>query len=112
MKKIMLIKGNVNDGDYVTSEKEIGAKYFTEEDFENVKRIYSVLKENNIRWKDSYEQSVETLFEIYEELFTTKGITLDDLELFDNYLPCGENGNDIHTIESIRILTISNEEIL
>jgi len=109
MKKIMIITGDVNDGDYVTSETIIGGKDFlslSNEEFEKVKLIYSVLR-NSDGWTEN-----TNLYLLHKEEFVSKSITEDDLEMFEDRLPCGENGCGIHRIESIRILTVTEEETL
>lgn len=106
MKKIVLIEGDTNDADYVTREEIV-----SEKDIEFLKKIGEALKNTPAQcyhnWGNSdYCDKEESPYAMYKDVLTKKEI--DNFN--DNFCPYGEHG--IHTIESIRILTISEEDKL
>lgn len=100
MKRILIIEADTNDADYITSETDITD--WPEETLDALTKITSVIKEctNYHNWPNSeYDNSLE---EVYSEL-----LSQEDIEFFSDICPYGEYG--IHTIVSVRILTIVEE---
>ena len=109
MKEILIIEGDTNDADYITSEhivtndnkvKELVAKVA-----DALKAVKKKTKEYGYKWNASeysHDSSPEEMYKDY--------LTEDDIEGFNDLIPYGENG--IHSINSIRILTVAKEEAL
>jgi hypothetical protein len=105
--KVLLIKADTNDADYVISENII-----KDDELEKILHIIDVVKtktasmtgwsRHNWPWG---EYSDNTPSELYEGLLTE-----DEIEMFQEYLPYGEFG--IHTIISIKLLHVEREEDL
>lgn len=102
MKKYIIIKADTNDGDYITNQSII-----TDEKIEQLKTALSKIKDSNysLSWGtgDMLEEDNDPNI-LYPEL------TPAEFNLIENYIPHGEYG--IHTIESIDILEVINEEKL
>lgn len=102
MKKILIIEADTNDGDYIEESHEI-----QEEELVEFKNILSKLPRN----KD-YQGNVSGTIPFKTgdigntgKKLVEKGIiTEEELYLFYDYIPHGEHG--IHTIESVRVLTV------
>lgn len=99
--RILLMKADYNDADYCYSETELD-KWVTEEDLERIKRIVGIIKEHGgeYNWCNSDYGEDENKPDVkYKDL-----LSVDDINFFDEFVPCHENG--IHTIEDIRIITV------
>ena len=100
MKQVMIIKGDHNDGDYIHDISEISV-----EELLKFKPLFEAIKENgkdwNHNWCTSENSSNESPDEMYSDI--DPEIILD----FEEYVPHGEYG--IHTINSIRILIVSED---
>lgn len=101
MKKYIVIEADINDADYITEFSVI-----TDEDLNLLRPVIEVIKNCKQRpnWPDS-DYSNESPYELYEDV-----LTKEQIDLMRDYIPHGENG--IHTIESIKVLTVSEEENL
>jgi|SRR6185436_8452684 len=98
MKKYLIVKADTNDADYVTKKTEI-----KDGEIDKYLHLISVIKSNGKSWKTG-EVSDEGLEEQYPDF------SLEVLESFGKLVPYGEYG--VHTIESIEILEVSNEQRL
>jgi hypothetical protein len=100
MKKILIIKADTNDADYVEESNEI-----TDDELRDILPVIEAIKKYKgpHNWPE-YEYSDESPFDIYPQL------TEDQIEAFSGLTPTGEYG--IHTIESIRLLTILDDQNL
>lgn len=103
MKRIVIIEGDTNDADYTTREEILNEK-----DIELLKKICDALKNTkNIDYCNwgigEYCDEEECPHVVYKNILTEEEIE----EFNENYCPY-----DIHSIESIRVLTISEEEVL
>jgi hypothetical protein len=109
--KKVIIKGDTNDADYVTSENELddlteamvrrvaaAIKLFGEE-MKAKGRKYGVANWPTSEYADGSPK------QLYEGKLDE-----DDIEWFDDMAPHGEQG--IHTVESIRIVVITEDEDL
>lgn len=98
MKKYIIIKADTNDADYVSSKHEI-----TEEQIQEIMPVVEAIKKfgrgHNFPSNEYDTKDASTLYG-----------HLEGFDLFNDFTPHGEGG--IHTIESIEILTIANEEKL
>jgi hypothetical protein len=106
MKQILIIKGDTNDADYITRETELEG--WAKEQLPIIRKVAEAIKNSDgpHNWGVSeYCDSCERPEYHYEDILTE-----DDIEIFDEFIPWGQHG--IHSIESIRILTIANEEQL
>lgn len=113
MQKYILIEADTNDADYISTFNPI-----TDEEIELIKPIINAIKgfmpyvgisirgsewthSNNFPTGECYRQDLGE--KSAEELYGH----LDNFDLFDNFVPYCEYG--IHTIESIKIVTILEE---
>lgn len=101
MKLYIEIKADTNDADYVTQRTEIN-----EEELENLLPIIEVVKNIGIdhNWP-AHEHLGYSLDKTYQGLLSEEQLTW-----FNGFVPCGEYG--VHSIDSIKILTIIEEEEL
>ena len=106
MKKLLIIKADTNDADYITGICEIQP-----EDEQLIRKVAGVLRTESKKgcagshnWETS-EYGDERPEDMYEDV-----LTQDEIETFDGYVPYGEHG--IHTIDSIRILEVTSDEKL
>lgn len=136
MKKYILIKADTNDADYITKKTEI-----SDAQIEKIKPIIEAIKNfkpyeaeyeryeyvgnrpngelktvtkkwkhhNNFAWG---EFTRDDLGELSAEKYYTEraDISKHIFNLFESFVPYGEHG--VHTINSIEILTVQNEEKL
>lgn len=100
MKRVLIIKADTNDGDYITSEHEI--KGWLLDKLDSLTKIASAIKDCSNHYNWPYGQCEGNPRAIYAGILTD-----DEIDFFNDLVPYGEWG--IHTIESIRILTISEE---
>ena len=105
MKKILIIIGDTNDGDYITSINEI-----TEETVMAIQPVIEAIQAHDRKyglyggdgnWPDS-EYSNTTVAETYEDILTD-----EQMELFQNYCPRGCGG--IHRVVEIRIFSVADD---
>jgi hypothetical protein len=97
-KKYIIIKGDTNDGDYITEKSEI-----TDQEIEQIKEILKITGSNwNTRWEYD-EDELATL--VYKDILTE-----EQFKLMDKFVPSGEIG--IHTLSSVDILIVQSEESL
>ena len=89
MKKYIEIEGDYNNGDYTKQTTLV-----SDEEIETLKPIIRKIKAHHGKVK-----------------FYVKAIDDEKLAIIQPYLPRFEGG-DIHTIESIKIITVTNEEVL
>lgn len=95
MKKYLEVIADENDADYLTRRTLV-----TEDDIEELLPIIQEIKNKKGKWKLDYED----LYKLYDNL------SHEQLNLFEDYINEGECG--VHTIDSITILTVINEEKL
>lgn len=99
--KYVEIKADTNDGDYVTERYTL-----LDGELERYKKVAVDLKEKHGKWpKGEMAGKNDNPSLIYAGILTD-----EDIEWFNESTPYGEYG--IHTIESITILTIIEEEVL
>jgi hypothetical protein len=112
MKKIVIIKADYNDADYVTEQSEITGSPELES---LVKKVAKCIKEQNK--KKVYSGHNWITYDLYDAkrgspppIMYMDCLTQDEIEEFNSFVPYGEDG--VHTIVSIKILTVSDEEVL
>ena len=117
MKKYIIVKADTNDADYVTKKSEI-----TDEQIEQIKPIIAALQfrrdklnedshKNWNQWLHNWETSEYGRLGDPHKMYVETGIlTEEQVQIFDEYVPYGEYG--VHTIESIEILVVAEEEKL
>lgn len=119
MKKILIIEADHNDGDYVTAEhditKRLAATHVMAQDYdidgdagketflEWITRVATAIKNCDApyNWPAS-EYADGNPKGVYRNVLSS-----DDIDIFDEFVPSAEHG--IHTIESIRILTVADD---
>jgi hypothetical protein len=99
MKKLLIIKADTNDGDYIHTICKIDEK---EEAL--IRKVAKLLHSGHHNWETS-EYCDERPEEMYKDV-----LTQEEIETFDEYVPYGEHG--VHTIASIRILEVTSDEDL
>lgn len=103
MKKYVIIKADYNDADYVTEQSLVD-----DDDIELIKKVAECIKLKNNKWNTFYRREKDYPQNTYKDVLTEK-----EVERFNQFVP---NGGDyeggIHTIESIKIITVADEEIL
>ena len=110
MKKYIIIKADTNDADYVQEKHEV-----TDDILRELMPVINAIKEYTDDKSITYQKWNYWAIEWHDrgkptpkELYVDTGkCTLEQLELFDQYLPYAEHG--IHSIESVEILEVSNE---
>lgn len=95
-KLLLVIKADTNDADYIMSIKEI-----TTDVLEKLKPIFKAIKDKDGDWPHG-QSSDSTVRETYEDILTE-----NQIENFNSYCPYS---NGVHTIESIRVLTVVDEK--
>jgi len=106
MKKILIIKADTNDADYITAESLV-----TEEELEEyVLPVVKVLKARKKEYEKTNDWTLQHNWENSEcgntsplEMYAEQ-LSEHQILNFEEYLPHGEYG--IHTIESIRIINV------
>ena len=118
MHKYIVIKADVNDGDYITEKTRI-----TDENLVNIMPVIEAIKNfkpyigysekfcdkwthsHNFPYGDSVREDLgqKSALDYYIE----QGIPEEQVALFIEFIPTGEYG--IHTIQSIEILEVINE---
>jgi uncharacterized protein YqeY len=94
-KKVLIIEGDHNDGDYVTRETKV-----TDKDLAELKPIFAKMKKQRKlvkEYTDSWEEKYPNLTE-------------EELEIIQEYVPYAEN--DVHTLVSVRLVEIVSDKNL
>ena len=99
MKYMVIIKGDMNDADYVEQ-----ASYIEENEIEQLKRIISVLQ-TVPKYEHNWPRG-EYLDKTPEDIYGDQ-LTEDDYGFMEEFVPYGEGG--IHSIDSIRLLKVVEE---
>lgn len=114
MKKYIIVTADTNDADYISEKSEI-----SDEDLELIKPVIEQLKirrdklnedrdKNWNEWRHNWETSeYGRLGDASKMYVETKLLTQEQVDLFGEYVPYGEDG--VHTIESIEIIEVVNE---
>ena len=99
MKKFIEIVADYNDGDYCTNLEEISDKIL-----EIITPVIEAIKKQKGRcnWDTVGNGGEKQPHEMYEGLFSE-----DAMSAFEEFIPYAPENDDIHTIESIRILEVS-----
>lgn len=105
MKQLLIITGDTNDADYVTEIIEVEkADYGDTSLMDVVRKVAKVLEETDNRhnWNLSEYGNGDPKFDYADQL------TEEEVEIFNENCPYGEYG--IHSITSIRLLTVTEDE--
>jgi len=105
MKYKILVKADTNDGDYITKVTDWTEKNYTTT-YAKLIRICKAIKDCKIghNWQRGDCANDNQIPEIiYKDILSE-----EDIDFMDDLSPYGEYG--IHTIESVKILTIEKEE--
>lgn len=100
--KVLYVQADTNDADYVVAEHPV-----TDEEVQRIVKIVDKLMRSQSARKDRPYDKTELNWENGERGnsagdYVDEGIlTLDEAELFENYLPYGEYG--IHTVKTIEV---------
>lgn len=118
MKTFIKIVGDTKDADYVTKFMEVEPS-----DLDVIKRMaklvgcsdYNYLTSDHVDSDDYYERKAELEdrgidIDYLSKIEVMYYDNLDDLEIFDKYVPRGEYG--IHTIINMELYSVSNVESL
>jgi hypothetical protein len=104
MEKILIVKGDVNDADYVYNIQKLRK----DDNLELLSKVAGVLKSHKLdnygtNW-DSYAKSV----------YVEEGLlTEEEVEDFDDiYKPRGRDALPVHSIDAIKILDVAEESTL
>lgn len=111
MARTIRVRADTNDADYIDNIQTLN-----EEDLPTILKVIAAIKEfdathrrgsGQYNWyaRDSYGRDRPGPREVYEDVLTE-----EDIEIFEEYIPCGEDG--IHTIESVEIYEVINKEVL
>ncbi len=108
MKKVIVVKADMNDADYIEASCEINETLLAE-----LRPVFEAIKEyskvplrgyaSSHNWETSEYGRNGGPKELYAGILTSHQI-----DLMNDYVPYGECG--VHTIKSIKILTIADEE--
>lgn len=97
MKQVLIIKADTNDADYVHRITEV-----TPETIEELIPVIEAVKAKDGQWPRG-EYADGDPEEIYEGILTP-----EQIDNFGGFCPYGEHG--IHTIASIKVLTVVEEK--
>jgi hypothetical protein len=106
--KILVIKADYNDADYVYRETNLDDGEWSKQIIDTLTRVIPALKSQNFSSDYWYNWNTQHEFGDCgpEEMY--KGIlTKEDIEIFNDVVPSCEEG--IHTIESIRIMEVAED---
>jgi hypothetical protein len=104
--KYIVIKADTNDADCITEMSVI-----SDEDLAIIQPVIDLLKSKRKERRHNWEiGECERDGTIHERYVETGLLTEEQVDVFDEYVPHGEYG--IHTIESIRLLVVSEEKTL
>jgi len=109
MRQILIITADTNDADYVNriiDSDHDRCFYLEESNIIRLKRIAEVVNDSirHHNWcTGEYVTEIDTPKNMYKDI-----LTQGDIDFFTAYTPYAEHG--IHTITSIQLLTISDEE--
>lgn len=106
-KTVVIIQGDHNDADYVTSECDITDDPKT---LEVIHKVVNAMK--NYKKKNPHSHNWESYGEpdIYEKYKDV--LTEDEIQWFSDLVPYAPDPGEIHTIESVRIVKIESDEEL
>jgi hypothetical protein len=102
------VVADTNDGDYITNLQK-----FDRSELPLILKVVAAIKDFDSRttrgsgqsnWPSSYYRK-DSPRAVYEGVLTE-----DEIEAFEDYVPCGEDG--VHTIETVEIFEIINREVL
>lgn len=101
MNKYIEITADTNDGDYVSQRSKI-----TDAQIEALKPVIKAIKAvgGHHNWETGEMIEGRSPKELYLD---TNILSKHEVDLFYEFVPCGEYG--IHTIESVKILVVSEE---
>ena len=116
MKKLIII-ADTNDADYITSIKTI-----TDDELKLIQPMIQAIKNfepykglsiggvtwnhtSNYSWGECTREDLGELSA--NDYYVSKGITEEEFEIFDDYVPCSEYG--VHTIHKIIVYDIIKE---
>jgi hypothetical protein len=97
MKKLLIIVGDFNDGDFGTTTNEVQDK-----EINKLLKIATAISKCQVghNWEGNLKKTYPTL-------------TQKEFDWFNHYLPFnGETGESIHSIVTIKILTVTEEQEL
>lgn len=100
MQKYIIVKADTNDADYITKKSKI-----TDEQIKKIKHITKIISKNDNSWGKGEVGYNDKFEDRYKDLLSE-----EEMNLFENFTPFGEWG--IHSIESVEILEVTNEEKL
>lgn len=100
--RLLVIKGDYNDADYVTSEHDVDNQIM-----EMLSRVIPAIKKQSE--KDSHTWDISDNSECRPEDMYPE-LSEDDIELMNELIPYGPNGG-IHTIKSICVFEGSVETL-
>lgn len=104
MKTVVIVKADTNDADYISAETEVR----NSSQIELVRKFASLLKASNAPHGQNFPYS-DYVDLTLEDLYGDK-VSQQELRVFRNMVPYGEHG--VHTIQSIRIVQIVQDEEL
>lgn len=109
MKKLLIIKADTNDADYI--HEIIPVEGFVEESLPVIIKVAAAIKEYNAAnaYGHNWDVSEYSRNKSPQEIYKGK-LTEEEIEIFQEICPHGHDG--IHTINSITIYTITNEQQL
>ena len=101
-KKLIVIEADYNDADYDTEETTA-----TPELIKLVKKVCKVIKKDP-QWgtRDMCEDYNDPQRWVEQGL-----LTQEEVDIFDDMVPCGDQAMGVHTIESVKIVEVLNELI-
>lgn len=111
MKKVVIVKADTNDADYITEEHLLDGENDPTGEYEDlIRKVAGVIKTytQEHKWQHNWPTS-EYADGSLQELYAGQ-LTDDEIAEFQEYVPHGEHG--VHTIKSIRIIVISEDDEL
>lgn len=104
-KKYIIVKADTNDADYVTEMRVI-----TDDQLQRIQPVIDLLKSRRKedRWSNNWGVGELARHGNPNDMYVKTGLlTEEQVNLFDGFVPRGEDG--VHTIESVRVVTVIDE---
>jgi len=101
MKKLLIIEGDWNDGDYVTRISQVGER--------ELKKLLPIIKKLKAEQKDADRRKHKYYHDNYRHNYYT--LTADEWDIFDEYMPAGYE-QSCHTLVSVQLLEVSKQRNL
>jgi hypothetical protein len=117
-KYVVYMSGDVNDGDYVYSRQTVSSDKLT-----IIRKMAQAIKNNSRSYNYHVDDEIQPLLDEYEKngvipkeyenFVYSSVVTFEELLIFHSIVPCGSQGEPVHSLDEITIIPVSAcEELL